>query len=142
MKLQIVVKNGNVEVQDRKTGEKIENVSGVEYNEDLLGYTEATIKIQNIQRLTIIDTFIKKKKSKKRKIITIKAGTIVVTAYGYNSITGKPFQFLYDFGYYNNYSGCVCYTHGENNMQNAHCFDLSEIRIATKKDLKTIPWGH
>lgn len=72
----------------------------------------------------------------------IKAGMIVVATYGYNGVTGKPFQFLYDFGYYNNYGNCVCYTHGENNMQDAHCFDIEDIKIATKKDLKTIPWGH
>ena len=140
MKLQIVVKNGNAEVQDRKTGEKIENVSGVEYNEDVFGYTEATIRIQNIPRLMVIDT--PKKKSKKRKIITIKAGTIVVASYGYNGVTGKPFQFLYDFGYYTDSGKCIVYNHGECNMQDAHCFELSEIKLATDEDIENLWWGN
>lgn len=72
----------------------------------------------------------------------IKRGTPVVATWGHNKVTGKPYQFIYEFGYYNNYNGGIVYNKGECNMQDAHIFDLDQIKIATKKDLKTIPWGN
>ena len=72
----------------------------------------------------------------------IKAGKPVVATWGYNEVTKKPYQFLFDFGYYTIYNACVVYNKGECNMQDVHIFQLNEIRLATKKDLKTIPWGN
>jgi hypothetical protein len=71
----------------------------------------------------------------------IEQGTPVVATYGYNKVTKKPYKYLYEFGYYNNYGGCVVYNRGECNMQDAHVFDLEQIRIATKKELSTLYWG-
>jgi hypothetical protein len=70
----------------------------------------------------------------------LKAGTIVVAKYGYNSVTKKKFKFLYEFGYYTKY-GCVVYKKGECNMQDSYAFKLKQVRVATDKDLKKEYWG-
>lgn len=67
-------------------------------------------------------------------------GTPVVATWGYNEVTGEPFRFLYDFGYYTKY-GCVVYNHGECNMQDAHAFREGEVREATEEDLRSEIWG-
>jgi len=72
-----------------------------------------------------------------------KRGEVVIARYGWNNITKAPFQFLYEFGYYSAAEGkCIVYNHGECNMQDAHCFDVSNIRKATEKDLEEYFWGH
>ena len=65
----------------------------------------------------------------------------VVCSWGYNSITKKPFEFLYDFGYYTDF-GCVVYNHGECNMQDSSAFKLYQVRKATEEDLKKFFWGN
>lgn len=70
----------------------------------------------------------------------IKPGTVVVAEYGMNSITGKPFKFLYDMGYYTS-QGVVVYSHGNRNMQDAKFFQKEEIRVASMEDLGQIFWG-
>ncbi len=67
-------------------------------------------------------------------------GEVVLCTWGHNEVTGKPFQFLYEFGYYTNY-GCVVYNKGERNMQDSHAFQLTQVRPATKKDLKEYFYG-
>lgn len=69
-------------------------------------------------------------------------GTIVVAKYGYNSILKKPFEFLYEFGYYNTSGGCVVYNEGERNMQDSHAFKLDQIRVATEQDIKENFYGN
>lgn len=71
----------------------------------------------------------------------IEAGTPIVAKYGHNDVLNKPFEFLYEFGYYTDY-GCVVYNRGECNMQDSHAFKLEQIRIATPEDLKKHYWGH
>lgn len=68
-------------------------------------------------------------------------GETVLCSWGYNDITKKPFQFLYDFGYYTHY-GCVVYNHGECNMQDASAFKLYQVKRATEKDKKEHYWGN
>lgn len=70
----------------------------------------------------------------------IKQGTPIVATFGHNKVTKKPYKFLYEFGYYTN-NGCVVYSQGECNMQDAHAFKLDEIKVATEKDLSLLPWG-
>lgn len=67
-------------------------------------------------------------------------GETVVASWGYNSITKKPFEFLYDFGYYTDF-GCIVYNHGERNMQDSVAFKLYQIRRATSEDMKNLTWG-
>jgi hypothetical protein len=45
----------------------------------------------------------------------IESGDVIVAKYGHNSVLDKPFEFLYDFGYYTEY-GAVVYNEGECNM--------------------------
>lgn len=68
-------------------------------------------------------------------------GDTVICTWGYNSVTEKPFSFLYDFGYYNKRGKCIVYTHGEHSMQDAHCFEKNEVRLATSEDLNNEFWG-
>jgi len=70
----------------------------------------------------------------------IKPGTVVVAEYGTNKITGKPFRFLYDMGYYTS-EGVVVYSHGNRNMQDAKFFGRDEVREATMEDLSQTFWG-
>lgn len=67
-------------------------------------------------------------------------GETVLASWGYNDITKKPFEFLYDFGYYTK-NGCVVYNHGECNMQDSSAFKLYQIRRATSEDMKKYTWG-
>jgi len=71
----------------------------------------------------------------------IERGTPIVATYGHNTVLDKPFEFLYEFGYYTEY-GCVVYKKGECNMQDASAFKLNQIRVATKDDLKKYFWGN
>lgn len=71
----------------------------------------------------------------------IPQGTPVVAKWGHNKVTGKPFEFLYEFGYYTKH-GCVVYNKGECNMQDSHAFKLDQIRIATGIDLTNYSWGN
>jgi hypothetical protein len=67
-------------------------------------------------------------------------GETVVCNWGYNDITKKAYEFLYDFGYYTKF-GCVVYNHGERNMQDASAFKLSQVRRAIEKDKEELFWG-
>jgi hypothetical protein len=67
-------------------------------------------------------------------------GETVIATWGYNNITKKPFEFLYDFGYYS-INGCVVYNHGERNMQDSSAFEMYQIRRATSEDMKKYTWG-
>jgi len=71
----------------------------------------------------------------------IERGVTIVATYGHNDVLDKPFESLYDFGYYTE-RGCVVYTHGESSMQDAHAFKLDQIRVATAKDKNEHFWGH
>jgi hypothetical protein len=70
----------------------------------------------------------------------IKQGTPVVGKYGYNTVTSRPFEFLYEFGYYTDH-GCVVYKEGERNMQDSFAFKIAQIRVATDEDLENFYWG-
>ena len=72
---------------------------------------------------------------------TFNEGDVVVATYGYNDVLKKPFEFLYEFGYYNTSGGCVVYIHGERNMQDSYAFELTNIRLATKEEKKKFFWG-
>ena len=67
-------------------------------------------------------------------------GDIIVATWGYNSVTKKPFSFLYEFGYYTEY-GCVVYQQGCRNMQDSKAFKLDEVRLATEEDKGKFWWG-
>ena len=68
---------------------------------------------------------------------------IVVARWGWNNITKRPFEFLYEFGYYSATEGkCIVYNHGERNMQDAHCFEVANIRKATPEDIMENYWGN
>ena len=71
----------------------------------------------------------------------LKEGDIVVCKWGKNPITNRPYEFLYDFGYKNKFGGVVVYTHGERNMQDAHCFDKHNVRKADSEDINYYNWG-
>ena len=76
-----------------------------------------------------------------KSVETLERETVIVATYGYNSVLKKPFEFLYEFGYYTEH-GCVVYRQGERNMEDACAFKLEQIRIATDQDLKRYSWGH
>jgi len=67
-------------------------------------------------------------------------GTVVVAKYGHNDVLDKPFEFLYEFGYYTKY-GCVVYQKGERNMQDSCAFKMNQIRVATQDDMNEFAWG-
>ncbi|OYT36251.1 hypothetical protein B6U91_01665 [Candidatus Pacearchaeota archaeon ex4484_71] len=69
------------------------------------------------------------------------AGTVVIAKFGHNYAAGKPFEFLYEFGYYTRY-GAVVYLEGCRNMQDARAFKLDQLRKAEEGDLKKYLWGH
>ena len=71
----------------------------------------------------------------------INSGDIIVAKFGHNSVLDKPFEFLYDFGYYTEY-GAVVYNEGECNMQDAHAFELNQIRLATDVDKREFTYGY
>ena len=71
----------------------------------------------------------------------LEMGTPVVAKYGYNNILKKPFEFLFEFGYYSK-NGAVVYIKGERNMQDSYAFELNQIRKASKEDLKNFNWGY
>lgn len=71
-----------------------------------------------------------------------RAGDVVVVTYGFNDVTKKPFQFLYEFGYYNTSGGCVVYIQGCKNMQDSYAFELDQIRLATEEDKKNLFYGN
>jgi len=73
--------------------------------------------------------------------IKYERGETVVASWGYNDVTDRPFEFLYDFGYYTEF-GCVVYNHGERNMQDSGAFKLYQIRSATPEDLAKLNWGN
>lgn len=68
-------------------------------------------------------------------------GDVVVCKWGHNNVTKKPFEFLYEFGYYTKY-GCVVYIQGERNMQDSHAFRIHQVRKATEKDKEHYFWGN
>lgn len=65
---------------------------------------------------------------------------VVVAEFGFNSVTNKPFTFLYDFGHVND-DNVIVYTHGNRNTQDSRLFKLNQIRLASDIDLLTIFWG-
>jgi hypothetical protein len=67
-------------------------------------------------------------------------GETVVASWGLNDRTKRPYEYLYDFGYYTK-NGCVVYNHGECNMQDSGAFKLYQIRRATSEDMKNLTWG-
>lgn len=71
----------------------------------------------------------------------LEEGDVVVATFGHNKLTGKPFQQLFEFGYYNTKNGCVVYTKGERNMQDSYVFDKEQIKPATSINLRKINWG-
>ena len=73
-------------------------------------------------------------------ILNIERGTPVLVTYGWNNVLSKPFQFLYEFGYYSE-GGCVVYIKGETNMQDAAAFGLDQIKVATDEDIQNHIWA-
>jgi len=72
----------------------------------------------------------------------MKKGTTVLVTYGYNKVLNRPFEFLYDFGYEIEDDMCIVYNHGEQNMQDAHCFPMKNIKVASDEDIKNNFWGN
>ena len=72
----------------------------------------------------------------------IKEGTPILCTYGFNKVLQEPFKFLYEFGYYSQSGKCVVYVRGERNMEDSYVFDLNQVKIATKEDLKNEIWGN
>ena len=70
----------------------------------------------------------------------INKGTAVLAKYGFNKVLNKPFEYLYEFGYYTKF-GCVVYIKGESNMQDSYSFKLDQIRVATPEDIRDYFWG-
>ena len=70
----------------------------------------------------------------------IEKGTPIIATYGYNDVLEKPFEFLYEFGYYTD-NGCVVYIQGERNMQDSYALKMEQIRIASDIDLEDYTWG-
>lgn len=67
---------------------------------------------------------------------------VVLVRYGWNNILKKPFEFLYEFGYYSATEGkCIVYKHGEHNMQDAYVFDAANLKKATQEDINEYFWG-
>jgi len=101
------------------------------------------------EREDIADEIIEFAENLKRKytsprnfdVDAIERGTPIVATYGHNTVLDKPFEFLYEFGYYTEH-GCVVYKHGECNMQDASAFKLDQIRVATPEDMKNHYWGN
>lgn len=71
----------------------------------------------------------------------MKEGDIIIVTYGYNPVLKKPFEFLYEFGYYTK-TGCVVYKQGERNMQDSYAFKVDNIKLATEEDKKLYYWGN
>ena len=72
----------------------------------------------------------------------MKRGDKVVFKYGFNEVLQKPFEFIYDFGYYSATEGkCILYIEGECNMQDACIADLNNVRMATAEDLRKYSKG-
>lgn len=71
----------------------------------------------------------------------ISEGTPVIATYGFNNVLQKPFEFLYEFGYYTS-RGCVVYIKDERNMQDSYGFEMNQIRVATSKELNEYSWGN
>jgi hypothetical protein len=74
------------------------------------------------------------------KIKKFNRGDLVVCTYGWNKVLNKPFQFLYEFGYYTD-SGCVVYTKGNCNMQDSYVFTPDKVRSANKEDMRSYFYG-
>ena len=72
--------------------------------------------------------------------LPIEKETPIVATFGWNDALKKPFELLYEFGYYTQY-GCVVYKKGECNMQDSAAFKIEQIRVATPEDLKERVWG-
>lgn len=66
----------------------------------------------------------------------MKEGDVVLCTYGI-----KPFQHLYEFGYYTDY-GCVVYIKGCRNMQDSYALKLEQVQIASEKDKEKYFWGN
>jgi hypothetical protein len=71
----------------------------------------------------------------------MKQGDTVLVTYGFNDVLNKPFQFLYEFGFYTK-SGCVVYIEGCRNMQDSYHFKLEQVKPATDVDKRNHSWGN
>ena len=72
----------------------------------------------------------------------MKDGTKVVHKYGFNNVLQKPFEFIYEFGYYSATEGkCILYLCGCKNMQDSHVANIENVRIASEEDLENITEG-
>ena len=71
----------------------------------------------------------------------LKRKDIVLCTFGFNKILNKPFEFLYEFGYYTE-NGCVVYNKGETNIQDAHFFKIEQVKLATPEDIKNKYYGN
>ena len=77
-----------------------------------------------------------------KEIEGVNAGTKVVHKFGFNDVLQKPFEFIYEFGYYSQTEGkCILYLCGCCNMQDSHVADIDNVRIANWHDLKEISEG-
>lgn len=73
--------------------------------------------------------------------MNMEQGDVIVTTYGHNDVLNKPFEFLYEFGYYTK-NGCVVYIKGCCNMQDSYAFKMKQIRPANSIDLREQYWGN
>lgn len=72
----------------------------------------------------------------------IEGGTKVVHKYGFNKVLKKPFEFIYEFGYYSAVEDtCILYLCGCKNMQDSHAAKIKNVRIASGNDFQTITEG-
>jgi len=69
MRLRLVIKDGEAEVQNIKTGEVLKNVTNINYTESIHDYPRMTLEILDVPKVVVINTPYKTKK--KNKIIAI-----------------------------------------------------------------------
>lgn len=130
----------------------IERISKETYNKEI---DDAVERVRNGESVSNDDVMKEldeicdsKKHSKSKDVIDTlynsqrySEGDVVIAKFGYNTVLKKPFEFLYEFGYYTK-NGCVVYKKGERNMQDSRAFKLEQIRFATDSDMKKYFWGN
>lgn len=70
-----------------------------------------------------------------------KRGDIVLARFGWNKVLERPFEFLYEFGYYTDDGKCVVYVEGETNMQSSSIFDENLLEKIKSKNIHKYFWG-
>lgn len=61
-------------------------------------------------------------------------GEVVLCTWGYNDVLKRPFEFLFEFGRYNEAGDCIVFKRGEHSMQDSMTFKPNQVRLATSND--------